>query len=524
MVDSLRAVPLDHGELVVTPDPSLWSTLAQANRADAADWDFTVAGMPVALLRTRGRRELVAMAAEFSGRLGVPVDSPPVDPELVVATGHQPELYHPGVWVKMFVLQRSGEITGATAIDLVVDTDAFETVALEAPRLAPGVGRSRDILMRSEPDACFATTPVPTPSVIEEFCARGAATLASLPAAAPGRRFDEFCGMLRSSAGDACDLAELLTIARRRYEAGVGSRYLELPVSRMCGSAVFSRFAAHLLMNAEEFAACYNGALAAYRRQTNTRSTAQPFPDLRTDGQTTETPLWLIVDGRRRSTQVDRRDGRIVVQADGVDVCEFPADDGEKAAAALSEIRLAPKALVLTLFTRVLLADLFIHGMGGARYDQVTDDVIRSFFGVESPGYATTTLTLHLPLGAAVVTDDELAAAEDRLNRARHNPDAMLSEVEFGDRAVEVRAHELAVRKADLVSQIALPGADKKSMGAGIRSINEELGALIVPFVAELEAVLERLRAQRERADVLTDRTYSYCLWSPAEVADKLTF
>ena len=32
-------------------------------------------------------------------------------------------------------------------------------------------------------------------------------------------------------------------------------------------------------------------------------------------------------------------------------------------------LRLAPRALTLTMYFRVLLADQFVHGIGGGRYD-----------------------------------------------------------------------------------------------------------------------------------------------------------
>ncbi len=56
----------------------------------------------------------------------------------IVMTGHQPELYHPGVWVKDFLLQRLSEETGASAIDVVVDSDGFDTVSVS--RAVPRTG------------------------------------------------------------------------------------------------------------------------------------------------------------------------------------------------------------------------------------------------------------------------------------------------------------------------------------------------------------------------------------------------
>jgi hypothetical protein len=59
--------------------------------------------------------------------------------------------------------------------------------------------------------------------------------------------------------------------------------------------------------------------------------------------------------------------------------------------------RLAPRALMLTTFSRLLLADQFVHGIGGGRYDQVTDRLIRRHFGVEPPKFAVTTATMYFP-------------------------------------------------------------------------------------------------------------------------------
>src|SRR5689334_21153410 len=68
-----------------------------------------------------------------------------------------------------------------------------------------------------------------------------------------------------------------------------------------------------------------------------------------------------------------------------------PAAKGFEAAAKLQEwlgqnrLRISPRALTLTTFFRLLLADQFVHGIGGARYDRVTDRLIARFLGIEPP-------------------------------------------------------------------------------------------------------------------------------------------
>ena len=59
----------------------------------------------------------------------------------------------------------------------------------------------------------------------------------------------------------------------------------------------------------------------------------------------------------------------------------------ERASADSDVNNLRPRALTLTLFARLCLGDFFIHGIGGGKYDEVTDAIIRDYFGVEPPAY-----------------------------------------------------------------------------------------------------------------------------------------
>ena len=45
------------------------------------------------------------------------------------------------------------------------------------------------------------------------------------------------------------------------------------------------------------------------------------------------------------------------------------------------------RALTTTLFARLLLADLFLHGIGGGKYDELTDELMRRFFGCRAAGF-----------------------------------------------------------------------------------------------------------------------------------------
>ena len=48
---------------------------------------------------------------------------PDASADSLLLAGHQPELFHPGVWVKNFALNGLARRHGATPLNLVVDND-----------------------------------------------------------------------------------------------------------------------------------------------------------------------------------------------------------------------------------------------------------------------------------------------------------------------------------------------------------------------------------------------------------------
>lgn len=522
MAPEAPAPVIADGDLTVRPAYSEWGTRARANHSAVSAWDFNVAGVAGRVLRSLARREALATAGEFSGRLGVPVSEPGDPEDLIVAGGHQPELYHPGVWIKTFLLQRLADETGATAIDIVVDTDGFEAVGVSAPCMTPSVRRCLAHLVVSEEDASFAGTPVPSEARIDEFCAEAGRMLETLSDPAIAENFSAFCRLLKGAAGEAENLAELVTFARRRYEADAGTTYLELPLTRMVGTEAWATFVADIALSADRFAQAYNTSLAEFRSVTKTRSAAQPFPDLVRDGELVELPLWRIVGGKRSTVRARTLTGGAaeLVDANGQTILRLPAEpDRAVAAVHESDEVIAPKALSLTLFVRTFVTDLMIHGLGGERYDRVTDDVCRRYYGIEPLPSAVASLTMRLPLAAESVTAEQVSSVKERLNRLEHNPDALLGEIEFEEEGDRARAESLAAEKSDLVRRIAEPDADKKAVGLRIREVNAALADLLAPQRSRLLEQLSTLEHGLAASDVLTDRTYPFCYWRPEEIA-----
>ena len=204
-------------------------------------------------------------------------------------------------------------------------------------------------------------------------------------------------------------LADAVANAHHQLDWSLGLRHHALTLSPALHADAYLAFVAHVCANARDFAASYNAALADYRRETGTRSDQRPMPDLAVSDASVEVPFWLddLGDGtapgtRSRATVAPDGDGFSLTV--GGDRFAFdPAADGPRVAAELRRFlaprrhRLAPRALSLTMFLRLLVADQWAHGIGGGRYDQVADRIIENFFGVEPPRFCVCTATLFFP-------------------------------------------------------------------------------------------------------------------------------
>lgn len=516
----MEAVPFEPpagpgAALVCSPPFELWQGVAEANAAAANGWPRSLRE-----LRRLAREETVEEARRFTAGMGLSMAADGGQ-GLIVMTGHQPILYHPGVWAKDFLVQRFADETGALGIDVVVDTDACSGVALRVPLVDDRVSVLEVPLIPAHPGAAFAQVRMPDDAARRAFRDAGASAVSGLNAPELESRFSTFCDALEAAAAGAVTPGELITAARRRYEQAAATAYLEILASSQTRFGSFRAFAASILTDAARFRQLTNAELHAFRARTKTRSAAQPFPDLAegVDGRI-EAPFWLLESGRRLAVSVDGRGGLYVEEDRIAELGATP--DGAAEALADQDISLAPRALALTMFQRMFVADMFVHGTGGGRYDQVTDAVIRGFFGVEPPRYAVATLSMALPLVTHTVTDAEVSEVASRLHRLQHSPETLIHDAVLADDETREAAAELARRKAGAVAAIAVAGADRKALGREIREVNERLAALLEPMRRDLEEESARLSAARDDHAVLTDRTYSFCLFDPREVKERV--
>ncbi|MGH2398207.1 MAG: hypothetical protein ACRDF6_00045 [bacterium] len=498
-------IPERSGQTLCLPSAAEFLSHAAANAAMLQRADVTIAGIPLADLRSRTRRTALALAASYGRELNI-VCAASDERALFIGTGHQPFLFHPGIWTKHLLVDRFG--SRAAVVNMPVDCDTAEDIGADAPHLDGGLSIVHETLMRVDPDVPYEAVEPPSLPVWQAFLDRLDAQLRTLP-----RRNvrDVFAGFTSKTAGlSAPDVGSFLTLARRLHEGD--SRYMELPVSRLTATPEFRLFFLHVAGQAERFAGIYNAQLEAYRERFNVRTAAQPFPNLNRDGPRIEVPFWVIQGGRRRPLYVEQGRGRIRLWAGGEVLGEVGGTDPEGVAG----LALRPKALALTAFSRLCLVDFFVHGVGGGRYDRVTDAVIAGFFGLTPPRYAVVTATLHLPL-TEFDPAEERTSLQRRLLELQHNPERLLTDPSQTHR-------RLIDEKWQLISRLereTLTRRERREITQRIRLINEQLAQGLDHERHSLERRLGVLGEISEASGAATHRGYPFCFF-PRRAVDEL--
>lgn len=464
--------PTRNGDILADPGFDAVPTLVEENRRRLDRKDVIVGGLPLRDLRLLARREVLETAGRYAPGPRFSADAP------LLLAGHQPELSHPGVWVKNFALNGLARMVEGIPLNLVVDNDTLKTTSLRFPVL-PGRGPKVHLealaFDRLDSEVPYEDRLVVDGSLFHSFAARATDLFQNwdwtplLPQVWPE--------VIRCP--DTTPIGERFANVRRRYERNWGCANVELPVSQLSQTRAFARFASHLLNDLSRFREVYNAAINAYRRANGIRSANHPAPDLGPD----EAPFWVRSAGGRRA-----RAG--------------PASDVHL---------LRPRALTLTLFARMCLGDFFIHGIGGGKYDEVTDTIIRDYFGVEPPAYQVLSATLHLPFPGFPSTEADVEQAGRLVRDLTWNPQRHLTP----ENRARPDVQGIIAEKATLATSEPpyQEHAARRAWFRDLQSVTDRLRPFVWKQVAPAKAALARTEVEAQANAILRRRDYAWLLY-----------
>jgi len=471
--------PSEDASVLVWPDaPQMLREVASNQSLLGSSESILIQGIPLPQVRKRMR--------EFVGH----DHAAPL-----IATGHQVELHHPGVWVKNILINQLAEKSSGQALHFAIDTDSPKHLALRWP--------GGSIPLTDDPNlnraAWSALVEAPTPSHLAQIEQRLQNTSAQWDFKP---ELTELLLTLRRLALESTNLPSALANAMHELDWQLGMRHHILLASPIWMSEAHLLLAHDLIARADVIAIQYNTALQSYRDEQGIHSHMRPMPDLLISEEAVEIPFWLddLQSGKRSRPSVFRRDGGWMLQLIGGEEFVFdPQVDGWTAAQRFgrwlnqTQHRITPRALTNMLFLRLFLSDYFIHGIGGGRYDQVTDRLIELHFCMEPPKFGVTTATMYFPdaIGKERVC---IPCVKQEGHHLKHNL--------------------LGSRKRQLVAQIASLPRRSADRAARFSEMRRELSSLAIHSDV-LQRWQDRFRETQEREkqeQTLFDRELFYAI------------
>ncbi len=497
--------PQRSGECLIEPSVADWDLLWQGNLGHATSYP-----QPLAAWRTEARREMCNAALHFT-RAYRDVNPEVACPDRLILSGHQPNLFHPGVWFKHFVLSHLGQRYSAGAVQLIIDNDLYRQPAIRLP--AGSIQNPRIEHLSLDRVAQAIPYELAAPSDLSLFQSFGDRVAQTIQHFLPEPIIQHFWPRALREQRRVVNVGQALAAARHAIEGENGLQTLELPLSSICKTESFRQFVAHICARANSFTEIHNRCLAEFRLRHKLRSPSHPVPDLNVAPSEIELPFWVWSSASpiRRRLYVHRAGGEMILSDHhGLD-CRVGSERevvDRLGQLELDGISIRPRALMTTMYARIVLSDMFVHGIGGATYDIVTDEIVRRFFLIEPPRFLIVTATLHLPIPCPDVSERELLRIDGELRDLKYHPENHLDPSEQAMR-------ELANTKRLWIDRA---GSERnlKERHDAIREINRRLFLSLENRVTEWQLRRLRMMEDVQRSKIFASREYSFVLFPDA--------
>jgi len=178
---------------------------------------------------------------------------------------------------------------------------------------------------------------------------------------------------------------------------------------------------------------------------------------------------------------------------------------------------LRPRALALTIWARLLVADLFIHGIGGAKYDRIADTIIHDYYGTDAPQMVCASATLQFARLPRAASGESVGRLRQELRDLQYNPQRHVAR-EGGLRDLfDARAR--AVQASEELRLTAPRGREARRRA--FRDIRKATSQILARCEDTVESMREEVAAaiRSERAARLArGREYFFALYDRADV------
>lgn len=483
--------------------------------------------------RRDSRSELLRIARDYSQAI-TDVTASDHAPENIIATGHQAIWHHCGIWAKNLTACKFARAVDGASLHLVLDHDVCDT-ALALPKPDPdGNWHSERIELEPEQGA----------SPLEFRCPPRQDHIRAFIETVAKTRSGRFCGdiwsqdrVLNAEGMSCCNsVADLITRLQSVLNVALGLDMMYLPVSKLSESEAFLAFVTSIVLDAADFACAYNEALTnmSSKSKVKQRCGARPLRLGKIAGLS-QLPFWLHMPGGRRMPLcvASYKSDRITIGTALAALGELDSTSPTGKANQLRDILnksgycLRPKAVSLTLFVRLYLADWFVHGIGGNLYEPVTDYVIENYYRIRPLRFGTSTCTMTLPLSNSTVRPpDDISQLKHMLHDIGHNPEKYMDNSLLQDEAI-VSLLQAKTKTVALAGNRSAPANVRKSAWNSLLRINQSLSEYTRNTAGIMERKIAKCAKSKASQEVCDCREYFFGLFQEdrlRKLAESLTF
>ncbi|MCP4267698.1 MAG: hypothetical protein GY777_19385 [Candidatus Brocadiaceae bacterium] len=158
----------------------------------------------------------------------------------------------------------------------------------------------------------------------------------------------------------------------------------------------------------------------------------------------------------------------------------------------------------------------FFHGIGGAKYDLITDEIIRDFFTAEPPEYATISATLHLPYKPFDSSKEDMRTLKHVIKDMGFNPDRYASDEIMEDAGMRT----MVTKKTELIAKESHDIKEKHRTFDRLKQLNSLMNEKIRPLIKEKEKEMEDLEKRLRYNSIITNREYAFCIYPDSMLAE----
>ncbi|MCB1157509.1 MAG: hypothetical protein KDK45_08405, partial [Leptospiraceae bacterium] len=233
--------------------------------------------------------------------------------------------------------------------------------------------------------------------------------------------------------------------------------------TELLASEAFQEFMECIYSHGGSFREIHNQALKDYRIEHRIKNHAQPLPDL----TGADLPFWIYENGNR-----NRLSDKMNIQKETI----------------------FPSAITLSMYVRMFLAEYFVHGTGGKRYEVIGDKLFEKFFSYKASSYSVVSCTMNLQIPEEILSKCIDKTEYTKIQRV----------YEFSPEKFLEKDNPLYLKKLELLGKLQEAGADKKSINKSIQALHQDIRLIlqdkkILPSEEELKEYETTMNLQKER-------------------------